>query len=38
MTKNTMGIKLSRKLEQKMSVVGEQIKLAQVAERALVPR
>lgn len=28
MTKNTMGIKLSRKLEQKMSVVGEQIKLA----------
>ena len=47
MTKNTMGIKLPRKLGQKMSVVGEQIKLArwrrnlsvaQVAERALVPR
>ena len=43
MTKNTMGTKLPRKLEQKMSVVGEQIKLArlrrnlsvaQVAERA----
>ena len=43
MTKNTMGIKLSRKLEQKMSVVGDQIKLArlrrnlsvaQIAERA----
>ena len=43
MAKNTMGTKLSRKLEQKMSVVGEQIKLArlrrnlsvaQVAERA----
>lgn len=28
MTKNTMGIKLPRKLGQKMSVVGEQIKLA----------
>ena len=43
MTKNTMGTKLSRKLEQKMQIVGEQIKLArlrrnlsvaQVAERA----
>ena len=43
MTKNTMGTKLPRKLEQKMQVVGEQIKLArlrrnlsvaQVAERA----
>ena len=43
MTKNTMGTKLPRKLEQKMSVVGEQIKLArlrrnlsvaQIAERA----
>ena len=43
MAKNTMGTKLPRKLEQKMSVVGEQIKLArlrrnlsvaQVAERA----
>ena len=43
MTKNTMGTKLPRKLEQKMPVVGEQIKLArlrrnlsvaQVAERA----
>ena len=43
MTKNTMGTKLPRKLEQKMSVVGGQIKLArlrrnlsvaQVAERA----
>ena len=43
MEKNTMGTKLPRKLEQKMSVVGEQIKLArlrrdlsvaQVAERA----
>ena len=43
MTKSTMGTKLPRKLEQKMQVVGEQIKLArlrrnlsvaQVAERA----
>ena len=43
MTKSTMGTKLPRKLEQKMRVVGEQIKLArlrrnlsvaQVAERA----
>ena len=43
MAKNTMGSKLPRKLEQKMEVVGEQIKLArlrrnlsiaQVAERA----
>ena len=43
MAKNTMGTKLLRKLEQKMQVVGEQIKLArlrrnlsvaQVAERA----
>lgn len=43
MTKNTMGTKLPRKLELKMQVVGEQIKLArlrrnlsiaQVAERA----
>ena len=43
MAKNTMGTKLSRKLEQKMQIVGEQIKLArlrrnlsvaQVAERA----
>ena len=43
MTKSTMGTKLPRKLEQKMLVVGEQIKLArlrrnlsvaQVAERA----
>lgn len=43
MTKNTMGTKLPRKLEQKMQIVGEQIKLArlrrnlsvaQVAERA----
>ena len=43
MAKSTMGTKLSRKLEQKMQVVGEQIKLArlrrnlsvaQVAERA----
>ena len=43
MTKNTMGTKLPRKLEQKMEIVGEQIKLArlrrnlsvaQVAERA----
>lgn len=43
MTKTTMGTKLPRKLEQKMAVVGEQIKLArlrrnlsvaQVAERA----
>lgn len=43
MTKNTMGTKLPRKLEQKMAIVGEQIKLArlrrnlsmaQVAERA----
>jgi transcriptional regulator with XRE-family HTH domain len=43
MTKTTMGTKLPRKLEQKMQVVGEQIKLArlrrnlsvaQVAERA----
>ena len=43
MAKNTMGTKLPRKLEQKMSVVGEQIKLArlrrnlsvaQIAERA----
>lgn len=30
MAKNTMGTKLSRKLEQKMSVVGEQIKLARL--------
>ena len=43
MAKNTMGTKLSRKLEQKMQTVGEQIRLArlrrnlsiaQVAERA----
>jgi len=43
MAKNTMGTKLPRKLEQRMSIVGEQIKLArlrrnlsivQVAERA----
>ncbi len=43
MAKNTMGTKLPRKLEQKMAIVGEQIKLArlrrnlsiaQVAERA----
>lgn len=43
MTKSTMGIKLPRKLEQKMQIVGEQIKLArlrrnlsvgQIAERA----
>ncbi|OJV38922.1 MAG: transcriptional regulator [Bacteroidales bacterium 36-12] len=43
MAKNTMGTKLPRKLEQKMVVVGEQIKLArlrrnlsiaQIAERA----
>lgn len=43
MTKNTLGTKLPRKLEQKMEIVGEQIKLArlrrnlsiaQVAERA----
>lgn len=43
MAKNTMGTKLPRKLEHKMQVVGEQIKLArlrrnlsvaQVAERA----
>ena len=30
MTKNTMGAKLPRKLEQKMQVVGEQIKLARL--------
>jgi len=44
MTKNTMGNKLPRKLEQKMQTVGEQIKLArlrrnlsisQIAERAM---
>lgn len=29
MTKNTMGTKLPRKLEQKMQIVGEQIKQAQ---------
>ena len=43
MTKSTMGNKLPRKLEQKMQIVGEQIKLArlrrnlsvaQIAERA----
>lgn len=43
MAKNTMGTKLPRKLEEKMTIVGEQIKLArlrrnlsiaQVAERA----
>ena len=43
MAKSTMGTKLTRKLEQKMQIVGEQIKLArlrrnlsvtQVAERA----
>ena len=43
MSKSTMGTKLPRKLEQKMQIVGEQIKLArlrrnlsvtQVAERA----
>ena len=43
MAKNTMGTKLPRKLEQKMQIVGEQIRLArlrrnlsiaQVAERA----
>ncbi len=45
MAKNTMGTKLPRKLEQKMQLVGEQIKLArlrrnlsiaQIAERAMV--
>lgn len=30
MTKNTMGTKLPRKLEQKMQIVGEQIKLARL--------
>lgn len=30
MAKNTMGTKLPRKLEQKMSIVGEQIKLARL--------
>jgi transcriptional regulator with XRE-family HTH domain len=44
MTKNTMGNKLPRKLQQKMQTVGEQIKLArlrrnlsiaQIAERAM---
>ena len=30
MTKNTMGTKLPRKLAQKMSIVGEQIKLARL--------
>ena len=40
MAKNTMGTKLPRKLEQKMQIVGEQVRLrrnlsiAQVAERA----
>ena len=43
MAKNTMGTKLPRKLEQKMQIVGEQLKLArlrrnlsvaQIAERA----
>ena len=28
MAKNTMGTKLPRKLEQKMQILGEQIKLA----------
>jgi len=45
MAKNTMGTKLPRKLEQKMQMVGEQIKIArlrrnlsiaQIAERAMV--
>lgn len=45
MSKNTMGTRLPRKLEQKIQIVGEQIKLArlrrnltivQVAERLLV--
>ena len=31
MSKNTMGTKLPRKLEQKMQIVGEQIKLARFA-------
>lgn len=30
MAKNTMGIKLPRKLDQKMQIVGEQIKLARL--------
>ena len=30
MAKNTMGTKLPRKLMQKMSIVGEQIKLARL--------
>ena len=30
MAKNTMGIKLPRKLEQKMQIVGKQIKLARL--------
>ena len=43
MTKSTMGTKLPRRMEQKMQIVGEQIKLArlrrnlsvaQIAERA----
>lgn len=47
MPKNTMGTKLPRKLEQKMAIVGEQIKLArlrrdlsiaQVAERLTINR
>ena len=30
MTKSTMGTKLPRKLEQKMQIVGEQIRLARL--------
>lgn len=36
MTKNTMGIKLSRKLVQKMSIVGEQIKPKSVIRISLI--
>lgn len=38
MTKSTMGTKLPRKLEQKMQIVGEQIKLARLRRNLSVAR
>ena len=38
MAKNTMGTKLPRKLEQKMQIVGEQIKLARLRRNLSVAR
>jgi hypothetical protein len=37
MTKNTMGTKLPRKQEQEMQLVGEQIKLARLRRKVMMP-